>query len=159
MRRTAEQQREYDKYLCSDAWRKKRDLALERDNHRCRLCNNSKGLQVHHRTYESTWENGLGNEPIEDLTTLCRRCHDKFHGPAQRRSTKRAKKGRKKKAKEKKAEALRRREKARAKPRDRSPKPATRADIEALAKQMNAHLRVKDQRREGDTPRADALPS
>jgi hypothetical protein len=64
----------YEQYLKTPEWKQKRDEALERDGHRCRACNGSKKLEVHHRTYERR-----GNEDLNDLTTLCESCHELFH--------------------------------------------------------------------------------
>lgn len=61
---------DYMTYLLSPEWQEKRGAALERDQHRCRLCNRRGPLEVHHRTYDR-----IGQERIEDLTTLCRTCH------------------------------------------------------------------------------------
>ncbi len=66
---------EYDAYLHSSVWQEKREKALTRDGHRCRLCNSSNRLNVHHRCYPKI----LGTEPLEDLITLCMKCHEKFH--------------------------------------------------------------------------------
>lgn len=66
---------EYAEYLQSPHWQLTRAAALERACHRCQLCNSSKRLQVHHRTYVR-----LGNEDPTDLTVLCRGCHEKHHG-------------------------------------------------------------------------------
>lgn len=67
--------REYTTYLQSSAWQQKRQEALRRDQYRCRLCNSRARLEVHHRTYTR-----LGNECVEDLTTLCGACHHRHHG-------------------------------------------------------------------------------
>ena len=64
----------YAEYLQSDAWRERRDAALERAGHRCQLCNSDAPLHVHHRTYDR-----LGAELPQDLTVLCEHCHQKFH--------------------------------------------------------------------------------
>lgn len=64
----------YAEYLLSDVWQGKRTAALERAGNRCQLCNGTKILNVHHRTYER-----IGAEAPEDLTVLCRSCHAKFH--------------------------------------------------------------------------------
>jgi hypothetical protein len=68
---------DYQLYLKSEHWRSRRLLALETAKHRCQLCNSTKRLDVHHRTYAR-----LGNEAPEDLTVLCRRCHMMFHDNA-----------------------------------------------------------------------------
>ena len=64
----------YNEYLKTREWAEKREQALERDGHRCRLCNTYDNLQVHHRTYQRR-----GNEDLDDLTTLCKSCHEHFH--------------------------------------------------------------------------------
>jgi hypothetical protein len=64
----------YESYLHSDDWKKVRKSALRRAKNRCQLCNKTDGLDVHHRTYEN-----LGKEKPEDVTVLCRECHEKHH--------------------------------------------------------------------------------
>lgn len=63
----------YQQYMQSDRWKALRKQALERDNHRCRACDHDRAynLEVHHRRYPERF----GTETVEDLTTLCRRCH------------------------------------------------------------------------------------
>jgi len=68
-------QEAYYKYLRTPVWKQKRQEAIDRDGGRCRLCNSSKKLHVHHRRYPKI----LGEEPLEDLTTLCEICHNIFH--------------------------------------------------------------------------------
>lgn len=66
----------YAEYLRSEVWQEKRAAALDRANHACQLCNRTKNLHVHHRTYERIG----GDELPEDLTVLCATCHEHFHG-------------------------------------------------------------------------------
>lgn len=73
--------KEYDKYMSSNKWKEKRVKRLKLDNNCCVMCgrpNNGKDgkevLQVHHITYKH-----LGNEPLEDLVSLCPSCHKKIH--------------------------------------------------------------------------------
>lgn len=61
---------DYKKYLRSDYWDEIKNQVLERDDNRCRLCNSKENLQVHHRTYKH-----LENEKLEELITLCKKCH------------------------------------------------------------------------------------
>ncbi|PVE26448.1 hypothetical protein DC522_01405 [Microvirga sp. KLBC 81] len=61
----------YEAYIASPEWRQKRQEALVRDGHRCRVCNASEQLEVHHRSYGPS----LGLETLDDLTTLCADCH------------------------------------------------------------------------------------
>jgi hypothetical protein len=67
----------YSEYLESPAWRARRDAAIARAEGRCQLCNSSRRLNVHHRTYER-----VDNERDGDLTVLCQKCHERFHGIA-----------------------------------------------------------------------------
>jgi 5-methylcytosine-specific restriction endonuclease McrA len=60
-------------------WRRVRAAALVRDQG-CRLCGTRDELEVHHRSY-TRW----GRERLEDLTTLCRGCHDLVTGAQMRR--------------------------------------------------------------------------
>ena len=52
-------------------WKEIRLVVIERDGNQCRGCEATEDLEVHHRTYKN-W----GKEKIEDLTTLCRICHE-----------------------------------------------------------------------------------
>jgi 5-methylcytosine-specific restriction endonuclease McrA len=72
---------EYKEYLSGTTWQIKRNLALERARNRCQLCNSRKNLEVHHRKYPLI----LGNEPQEDLTVLCHRCHNLFTRKVQKK--------------------------------------------------------------------------
>jgi 5-methylcytosine-specific restriction endonuclease McrA len=79
-----DRQRDYIDYLDSPTWRCKRSQALARDGFRCRICNSDKSPTVHHRKYPKI----LGTEAVEDLTTLCSRCHDLFHHKVQKKPKK-----------------------------------------------------------------------
>lgn len=63
----------YEEYLRSEHWKSKRSLKLELCP-KCEECGASDLLEVHHRTYER-----LFCERMEDLMTLCRRCHGRKH--------------------------------------------------------------------------------
>jgi len=63
----------YKEYLLSEEWQAKRLAVFERDGNRCRLCNSARGLQAHHRHYKNIF-----HEEIEDLTTLCHACHERY---------------------------------------------------------------------------------
>jgi 5-methylcytosine-specific restriction endonuclease McrA len=65
---------DYESYLRTDAWRERREIALEWACHQCQVCNSPHDLVVHHRTYER-----IGHEDPADLTVLCSGCHDLFH--------------------------------------------------------------------------------
>lgn len=66
----------YKKYIHTPEWKALRKEALERDLHRCRLCNSTEKLNVHHRVYPT---DGWQNDNVDNLTTLCNSCHAKFH--------------------------------------------------------------------------------
>lgn len=70
--------KEYNEYLKSPAWKLLRQDVFDRDGGRCTKCGckPSRGnwLEAHHTTYVN-----FGNEPLEDLLTLCRKCHVKHH--------------------------------------------------------------------------------
>ena len=61
-------------YLRSNKWYAKKLKRQSMDNHQCCLCLNTHGLECHHITYEH-----LFNEPMDDLRTLCRSCHQETH--------------------------------------------------------------------------------
>lgn len=67
---------DYNEYIQSEEWRQRADAAKQRVGHRCQVCNRPAprvALTVHHRTYER-----LGHEQPEDLTVLCRGCHELY---------------------------------------------------------------------------------
>lgn len=65
---------DYDEYIHSEAWSKKRQERLRIDGFKCQRCGATEKLEVHHVTY-----NTLGNENMNDLITLCELCHTKIH--------------------------------------------------------------------------------
>jgi 5-methylcytosine-specific restriction endonuclease McrA len=78
---------EYERYIDTDHWQKVRDLKLtdqakERGYNYCERCGEraptdatrETAFHVHHKTYER-----LGEERLEDLEIICRRCHEKEH--------------------------------------------------------------------------------
>lgn len=64
----------YKVYLKSAHWKQLRLKILLRDNYKCRLCGNSSKLEVHHLTY-----NNKGKENLDDLITVCSKCHRDIH--------------------------------------------------------------------------------
>lgn len=64
----------YNAYLRSFAWAVKRGEALKRDAYQCQNCF-APAEEVHHLTYEN-----VGREPLSDLVSLCKSCHDGIHG-------------------------------------------------------------------------------
>ena len=61
------------KYLRSQQWRDKRHLVIQRDGS-CKLCKATTKLEVHHLSYKH-----LAQEPLDELITLCRTCHQSRH--------------------------------------------------------------------------------
>ena len=65
----------YDEYIHSEEWQKRRLQILKRDNYQCQRCGSAKQLRVHHIHYPEVY----GEEPDEDLITLCDSCHTFVH--------------------------------------------------------------------------------
>lgn len=63
---------EYNDYINSKAWQKKRKEVLA-ERPFC-FCCNDKANHIHHRTYAR-----LGIEKLEDLIALCANCHSEVH--------------------------------------------------------------------------------
>lgn len=64
----------YNEYLNSDVWKNKREEYKSSNRpQRCEVCY-SKPYELHHNTYKR-----LGNEALNDLIPLCRKCHSKVH--------------------------------------------------------------------------------
>lgn len=61
----------YQAYIRSQKWRQKAERVKKRDNYRCQTCLSQEDLEVHHKTYEHLYE-----EPMKDLITLCKFCHE-----------------------------------------------------------------------------------
>lgn len=66
----------YSEFLKSGYWFRVRKTVILRDNKKCTRCESKKGLQVHHLTYKNHFKE---HEHLEDLVTLCRKCHKKEH--------------------------------------------------------------------------------
>jgi hypothetical protein len=78
---------EYEKYLESPHWQELRKRKLEQQRkelgyNSCEKCGErpqavtrETALHIHHLTYER-----LGEERLEDVTIICRPCHDREHG-------------------------------------------------------------------------------
>ncbi len=65
----------YYKYLRSKEWMSFRRQIFLLRGRKCEKCGAEKHLHVHHDTYEN-----LGFEKYEDVTILCRDCHEEEHG-------------------------------------------------------------------------------
>ena len=64
----------YDTYLKSIKWHLLRVKALTRDEYKCVACKSTDTLQLHHKHYQT-----LGEESLDDVITLCKKCHGLFH--------------------------------------------------------------------------------
>src|SRR5688572_8497448 len=62
----------YSEKLKDPRWQKKRLEVLQRDQFKCRICNDEKNtLHVHHSKYSGDpWDVNIG-----DLFTVCKHCH------------------------------------------------------------------------------------
>ena len=67
---------EYQQYLQTEHWQRLRNAVLERDGKKCVRCEWPVRLQVHHKIYRDTPQDTL----LEDLETLCEKCHSGAHG-------------------------------------------------------------------------------
>jgi BRO family, N-terminal domain len=65
----------YKDFLRSSAWKTIRDQRVMHDTCQCQHCGTGGKLDVHHLNYDRPW----GHERMEDLLTLCRRCHYQEH--------------------------------------------------------------------------------
>ena len=63
-----------DDYMKSYEWLRVRMIVMKRDGYRCVKCGGQDRLCVHHLTYAR-----LYHERLEDLQTLCARCHYLAH--------------------------------------------------------------------------------
>ncbi len=72
---------QYESYIHSASWRKRRQRALRLGHYRCALCGSTQSLQVHHLTYAH-----LGNELDSELMVLCTSCHHKVHAQKRRKN-------------------------------------------------------------------------
>lgn len=61
-------------YYQTDHWQMLSESRRVVDDYRCQHCRSAESLEVHHWCYE------LFAEAIEDLSTYCRTCHERFHG-------------------------------------------------------------------------------
>ena len=60
----------YHDYLLTKEWQVHRQAALRRAKHRCQICGERDGLEVHHLNYDR-----LGHELPADLQVVCHGCH------------------------------------------------------------------------------------
>lgn len=58
-----------------EAYNQLRRKILNRDGWRCQICGSASNLQVHHLQFRSA----LGDDTMDNLITLCNRCHNDVH--------------------------------------------------------------------------------
>jgi len=70
-------------------WKQNRKKALERDEYQCQACNMTQkehatkygqGLHVHHIIPQSNFDDYEKQNALNNLITLCRKCHSKYEG-------------------------------------------------------------------------------
>ena len=66
------------RYYKTDHWAAVKCAVFQRDGGRCVLCNRS-AAQAHHRSYANR---GNFDLEVNDVHSLCCRCHDLFHKTA-----------------------------------------------------------------------------
>lgn len=66
----------YNEFLQTCYWKAIAEKVRISSQFKCKICNSSKHLSVHHRTYE---HHGLELDYMEDLVCICQECHSKFH--------------------------------------------------------------------------------
>lgn len=73
----------YQQGLEDPRWRRLRVKIIERDLHRCLVCEKNTDLHVHHRQYHRDKTTGEWSQPWEYhpklLVTLCDNCHSIGH--------------------------------------------------------------------------------
>ena len=72
----------YRKKLQNDKdWENTRRAVKIRDEHKCKLCDSTLYLEIHHIAYSINGESILGKELeyLEWLVTVCEKCHVKIH--------------------------------------------------------------------------------
>lgn len=78
--------RAYSAYLKSDHWRRLRAAVIKRDKFLCQNCFDPVAItsaHVHHQSYVGFQR--LGYSFAFECVTLCRECHDTFHGGLDKR--------------------------------------------------------------------------
>ncbi len=66
----------YKDFLETTYWKVISEWKKEQFDYKCQLCNSSKNLNTHHRSYK---KRGYEFHDSSDLTVLCKKCHSKFH--------------------------------------------------------------------------------
>lgn len=65
----------YPEFLATAYWKAVAHAVKNRDKWRCKVCNRNNNLDAHHRVY---CVRGTEHLHLDDLTTLCRSCHEMF---------------------------------------------------------------------------------
>lgn len=74
----AECKKSYSEKLKDPRWQKKRLEILERDEWKCKICENTdRTLHIHHKYYDEKTHHEPWNIAKTALVTLCEKCHDK----------------------------------------------------------------------------------
>jgi hypothetical protein len=66
--------KQYHAYLQTPEWKAKAEAVKMRDNYLCQACLSAPASDAHHLHYQNIF-----NEPLFDLVSVCRSCHDKLH--------------------------------------------------------------------------------
>lgn len=66
---------EEDYQAISPQWKEMREKVLEKAGYVCEICGSAINMHVHHKVYPEVW----GEEKMEDLMAVCKRCHAKIH--------------------------------------------------------------------------------
>lgn len=69
----------YEVYLQTKEFDRIRQRVFQRDNYKCVVCGSTESIQPHHLTYRNIY-----HENLDDLITLCQRCHSIHHAILQR---------------------------------------------------------------------------
>jgi len=73
----------YKDFLNTPFWKAVASHCKYKGKYKCHICNGSKQLETHHKTYEN---HGYEQFNLKDLVTLCNECHSKFHDKFPERS-------------------------------------------------------------------------
>lgn len=65
---------DYESYISSTRWERRKTAYYSRYPRRCRACDSSENIHLHHHTYKR-----MGHEIDSDLVPLCEPCHVLVH--------------------------------------------------------------------------------
>ncbi len=72
----------FREYISSKEWKELKEERLKKDNYKCVLCKSQERLTCHHLTYKRIFK-----EEINDLISLCKKCHSRIHSICPPRDT------------------------------------------------------------------------